>query len=90
MKYTLAVSHDTRQAIIGALKAKRTEFQGLLQPGQLKGIEHQREMVKTVEVELGDLLQGLESDCAPEIYGCDLLLTFHNRPLRCADGTDIA
>lgn len=77
MKYDQAVSHDTRHAIIGALKQKRAEMKALLEPGQLAGIEHQREMVTCVVRELDLVLLGLETSCSPQEFGADLLLTFY-------------
>lgn len=72
MKCRADVSHSTREALIGAIKAKRDEMEQL----DLTGIEHQRPMVRGTIIELGGILAHLESDCAPESYGCDLLITF--------------
>ena len=69
-EYVQDISHDTRSVLISAIRAKHKDFQKLLQPGQLKGIEHQRQMVETVELELGGILQALESEGEYEIVLC--------------------
>ena len=70
VKECVHISHATRSALIGAIRDKRGDFQRWLQPGQLKGIEHQRQMVQTVELELGGILQALESEGEYEIVLC--------------------